>query len=333
MKTFRLGSQGLEVSALGLGCMGMGTTYSRPDEQESRATIARALERGVTLFDTAEVYGPFTNEMLVGNALKGKRDRVVIATKVGFEFTDQGRRVVVNGLSRVTGEPAYIRKAVERSLGRLATDYIDLLYLHRIDPHTPIEETIGLLGELVREGKVRFIGVSEASQETIRRAHATHPLTAVQSEYSMFERGIERDGVLSTVRELGIGLVSYSPLGRGFLTGSLRSLDHLVATDFRRTDPRFQAVNLKTNIKLVERITGLAESKGVTPAQLAIAWVMHAGTVPIPGTTKVQNLDQNIAAADIKLSHDDLVAVNEAVPVGAAVGDRYGPGMIELLDH
>ena len=245
MKIVQLGSQGMTVSAQGLGCMGMSATYGPSNEQENLATLARARDLGVTLFDTAEVYGPFTNEALLGKAFTGKRDKVVIATKVGFQFTDDRKLAMVHGKPLVTGDPAYVRKAVEGSLRRLRTDFVDLLYLHRIDPDTPIEETVSALAGLVKEGKVRYIGVSEASPATIRRAHAVHPLTAVQTEYSLFERGVEHNGVLQTVRELGIGFVSYSPLGRGFLSGDLKDLDKLAADDFRRFDPCFQGATCK----------------------------------------------------------------------------------------
>ena len=335
MRAANLGSEGLVVSAEGFGCMGMSTTYgpAYEHEQENLATLARAVELGVTLFDTAEVYGPFMNEELVGKAFAGKRDRVTIATKVGFRFTDDGKIAVVEGKPQVSGEPSHIRTAVEGSLRRLRSDFIDLLYLHRIDPNTPIEVTIGALSQLVKEGKVRHIGVSEASAQTIRRAHAVHPLTAVQTEYSLFERGVERDGVLATVRELGIGFVSYSPLGRGFLTGGLKGTDQLDATDFRRLDPRFQGENLEANLRLVDRITELAEAKGVKASQLAIAWTMSAGTVPIPGTRRIKYLEENVAAADITLTNDDLKALDAAAPVGAASGERYSAEMMEQLGH
>lgn len=335
MRSVKLGNQGLVVSAEGLGCMGMSTTYgpAYENEEENLATLARAVELGVTLFDTAEVYGPFMNEALVGKALAGKRDRVVIATKVGFCFTDDGKIASVDGKPIITGDPARIRKAVEGSLRRLMTDFIDLLYLHRIDPDTPIEDTVAALSQLVKEGKVRYIGVSEASARTIRSAHAVHPLTAVQMEYSLFERGVERDGVLATVRELGIGFISYSPLGRGFLTGELKGTDQLHATDFRRLDPRFQAENLEANLRLVERITQLADAKGVKPSQLAIAWTMSVGTVPIPGTRRIKYLEENVAAADIALTNDDLKELDAAAPVGAATGERYSAEMMEQLGH
>jgi aryl-alcohol dehydrogenase-like predicted oxidoreductase len=333
MKIVQLGSLGLAVSAEGLGCMGMSTTYGPADERESLVTLARAVELGVTLFDTAEVYGPFSNEILLGKAFHGKRDKVVIATKVGFQFTNAGKLAMVDGQPVVTGKPDDVRSAVEGSLGRLRTDYIDLLYLHRIDPTTRIEETIGVLAQLVREGKVRFIGVSEASALTIRKAHATHPLTAVQSEYSLFERGVETNEVLATVRKLGIGFVSYSPLGRGLLAGKLKSLDELDATDFRRSDPRFQSEHLAANISLIGRITAIAQAKGVKPSQLAIAWTIQFGTVPIPGTRRVKFLEDNITAADITLTDDELKMLDVAIPIGAASGNRYSVGMMRTLER
>jgi aryl-alcohol dehydrogenase-like predicted oxidoreductase len=332
MKIVKLGNQGMKVSAQGLGCMGMSVTYGPSDEQESLATLARAVDLGVTLFDTAEVYGPFLNETLLGKAFQGKRDKVVISSKVGFSFRND-QMVIVNGLPVVTGKPADIQKAVEGSLSRLKTDYLDLLYLHRIDPTTPIEDTIGALAGLVKQVKIRFIGVSEASVQTIRKAHATHPLTAVQTEYSLFERGVEANGVLAAVRELGIGFVSYSPLGRGFLTGELKNPDQLDATDFRRTDPRFQGENLKANMKLVDKITEIAIAKGVKPSQLAIAWAIHHGTVPIPGTRRIKYLEENVAAANITFTDAELKALDDAAPIGAATGDRYATGIMKTLNQ
>jgi aryl-alcohol dehydrogenase-like predicted oxidoreductase len=333
MRTIPLGNQDLAVSVEGLGCMGMSTTYGPSDEQEALATLGRALDLGVTFFDTAEAYGPFMNEELVGKAFAGKRDRIVLATKVGFRYTDDGKLAMDGGQPLVTGDPTHIRKAVEGSLRRLRTDVIDLIYLHRIDPATPIEVTVGALAGLVHDGKVRYIGLSEASAATIRKAHAVHPLTAVQMEYSLFEREAEHNGVLDTARELGIGFVSYSPLGRGFLTGALKDLDNLHATDFRRYDPRFQGENLQANLRLVERLTEIAEAKGVKPSQLAIAWTMQAGTVPIPGTRRIKYLEENVAAADITLSADELAALEQAAPFGAAAGERYSPGMLATLGH
>ncbi|MDB5562827.1 MAG: aldo/keto reductase [Hyphomicrobiales bacterium] len=327
MESRKLGSQGLTVSAEGLGCMGMSAFYGPSDEAENLATIARALELGITFFDTAEIYGPFKNEMLLAKAFAGKRDKVIIATKVGSEVTDDGQRLAVNGT------PGYIRKAIERSLRHLQTDYVDLYYLHRIDPQVPIEETVGALRDLVAEGKVRYIGVSEAAPATIRRAHAVHPLTAVQTEYSLFERSVENNDVLDTVRELGIGFVPYSPLGRGFLTGTIQNTATLDATDFRRGDPRLQGDNFAANMRLVEKIKAIAESRGITPSQLALAWVMSQGTVPIPGTRRLKYLEENVAATAVSLSDDDLAALDEAAPIGAAAGDRYPEVGMKGLNH
>jgi aryl-alcohol dehydrogenase-like predicted oxidoreductase len=313
--------------------MGMSAAYGPSDEQENLATLARALELGVTLFDTAEVYGPFMNEELLGKAFAGRRDKVVLSTKVGFRFTEEGELAMEGGKPFVSGKPAYICKAVEGSLRRLKTDFVDLIYLHRIDPSTPIEDTIGALAELVREGKARYIGVSEASAKTIQKAHTVHPLTAVQTEYSLFERGVEHNDVLETIRELGIGLVSYSPLGRGFLTGELKNLDKLAPTDFRRFDPRFQGENLRANLRLVDRVTKIATAKGVQPSQLAIAWTMNVGTVPIPGTRRVKYLEENVAAAEITLTQAELKVLDEAAPFGAAIGERYSAAMMEQLNH
>ncbi|NKJ08400.1 aldo/keto reductase [Rhizobium sp. SG741] len=333
MRQIPLGTQGLVVSAQGLGCMGMSAAYGSGDEQESLRTLAQALDHGVTFFDTAEVYGPFTNEELLGTAFAGKRDAVVLATKVGFQYTSNGDLAMVDGKPIVTGKPSEIRVAVEGSLRRLRTDFVDLVYLHRIDPLTPIEETIGELATLVRDGKVRTIGVSEASAITIRKAHAIHPLTAVQSEFSLFEREVERDEVLKTIRELRIGFVAYSPLGRGLLSGALTDLNQLAPDDFRRFDPRFQGGNLQANLRLVERIKEIAVARNVTPSQLAIAWTMNVGAVPIPGTKRSKYLAENIAAADLILRPDELAALNEAAPIGAATGDRYSPAMMETLGH
>lgn len=333
MKQVELGTQGLVVSAQGLGCMGMSTTYGPSDEHENIETLARALDLGVTFFDTAEVYGPYLNEALLGRAFAGKRDKVVFATKVGFRFTAAGTLAMVDGRPVVSGEPVHLRAAVEGSLRRLRTGCIDLLYLHRIDPATPVEDTMGALARLVQEGKVRYLGVSEASAATIRKAHAVHPLTAVQTEYSLFERGVERNGVLAAVRELGIGFVSYAPLGRGFLSGQLRNLDQLAPTDFRRFDPRFQGEHLRANLRLADHIAALASARGMEPSQLAIAWALHAGTVPIPGTRRVKYLEENVAATEVTLSADELRALDEAMPFGAAAGDRYAAGMMETVGH
>jgi aryl-alcohol dehydrogenase-like predicted oxidoreductase len=327
MEQRKLGSQGMTVSAEGLGCMGMSAFYGPSDEAENLATLARALDLGINFFDTAEIYGPFKNEILLAKAFAGKRDKVQIATKVGSEVTDSGERLAVNGTA------AYIKKAIDRSLKHLNTDYVDLYYLHRIDPKVEIEESIGALADLVKAGKVRYIGVSEAAPATLRRAHKVHPLTALQTEYSLFERSPESNDVLATVRELGIGFVSYSPLGRGFLTGQITSVADLDSSDFRRSDPRLSAENFERNLQLVERIKAVAAGKGVTPSQLALAWVMQQGTVPIPGTRRIKYLEDNAGAAAITLSPADLAALDEAVPVGAAAGDRYPPQGMASLNH
>jgi len=317
-----LGTQGLEVSALGLGCMGMSEFYgtsAERDEERSIATIHRALELGVTFLDTADMYGPFTNERLVGRAIADRRDEVVLATKFGVERNaeDPTRR-------GINGSPAYVRAACEGSLERLGVETIDLYYQHRVDSQVPIEETVGAMAELVAEGKVRYLGLSEAAPATIRRAHAVHPISALQSEYSLWTRDPE-DAVLPTLREFGIGLVAYSPLGRGFLTGQIASIDDLAPDDFRRQSPRFQGENFGRNLELVERVRELATEKGVTPGQLALAWVLNQGpdVVPIPGTKRVEYLEENLAAADIELGQEDAARLDEAAPAGAAAGERY----------
>lgn len=327
MEQRKLGSQGLTVSVEGLGCMGMSAFYGPSDEAENLSTLARAIELGINFFDTAEIYGPFKNEILLAKALAGKRDKVQIATKVGSEVTDAGERLAVNGT------PDYIRKAIDRSLRHLGTDYVDLYYLHRIDPQVQIEESIGALKELVEAGKVRYIGVSEASPATLRRAHKVHPLTALQTEYSLFERTPEENDVLATIRELGIGFVSYSPLGRGLLTGQIKSIDDLAADDFRRSNPRWMGDNFAKNLALVDRINAVAAKKGVTAGQIALAWTIAQGTVPIPGTRRIKYLEENAGAADIKLTVDDLRTLEDAAPVGAAAGDRYTPQGMAGLNH
>ncbi len=318
METRKLGSQGLAVSALGLGCMGMSEFYAGADEQESIATIHRAIELGVTLLDTADMYGPFKNEELVGRAIEGKRDRVVLATKFGNQRGKDGAFLGVNG------RPEYVREACDGSLRRLGVERIDLYYQHRVDPKVPIEETVGAMAELVRAGKVRFLGMSEAAPATIRRAHAVHPISALQTEYSLWSRDPE-DEILPTVRELGIGFVAYSPLGRGFLTGRFRRFEELPADDYRRHSPRFQGENFQKNLRLVEKIRELAAEKKVRPAELALAWVLARGrdVVAIPGTTTREHLEENVAAASIRLSKEDLARIDAVAPKGAAAGDRY----------
>jgi len=314
----RLGTQGLETSALGLGCMGMSEFYGTADEGEAIATIHRALELGVNFLDTADAYGPFKNERLVGRAIKDRRDEVVLATKFGSVRTEQGERLGIRG------DREYVLAACNASLERLGTDHIDVYYQHRVDPNTPIEETVGAMAELVEQGKVRYLGLSEAAAETIRRAHAVHPISALQSEYSLWTRDVE-DEILPAIRELRIGLVAYSPLGRGFLSGRIHSVDDLEASDFRRANPRFQGENFQKNLELVERVEELAAEKGCTAAQIALAWVLAQGEdiVPIPGTTRVKNLEENVAALDVELSDEELRDLEAVFPKGAAAGDRY----------
>lgn len=327
MKMRKLGRNGPEVSAVGLGCMGMSAFYGGADEAQSIAVIHRALDLGVTLFDTAEMYGPHTNEVLVGKALKGRRDEAFIATKFGINRQPDGSAVT-------DGSPANVRRAVEGSLSRLGVDHIDLYYQHRIDPNTPIEETVGAMAELVKEGKVRFIGLSEAAPATLRRAQAEHPITALQTEYSLWSRDPE-DELLGVVRELGIGFVPYSPLGRGFLSGEIKSIDDLAPDDFRRTNPRFAGDNFQKNLDLVDAVGAIAADKGVTAAQLALAWVLAQGDdlVPIPGTRRISTLEQNAAAADIVLTQDDLARIEAVFPRGAAAGERYAPGGMSSLNR
>ncbi|HEX4670359.1 MAG TPA: aldo/keto reductase [Solirubrobacterales bacterium] len=318
METRKLGSNGPEVSAEGLGCMGMSEFYGSADQAEAKQVIQRALDLGVTFLDTADMYGPFTNEKLVGEAIDGRRDEVVLATKFGNVRGENGERLGVRG------DAEYVRRCCEDSLRRLGVERIDLYYQHRVDPEVPIEETVGAMGELVEQGKVAHLGLSEAAPETIRRAQATHPIAALQTEYSLWSRDPE-DEILPTVRELGIGFVAYSPLGRGFLTGRFRSIDDLPEDDFRRLSPRFEGENFDRNLELVERVEEIAEEKGVAAGQLALAWVLAQGDdiVPIPGTKHVQYLEQNVAAAAIELSEEDLRRIDEAAPAGAASGERY----------
>ena len=322
MKTRMLG-QRLRVSAMGLGCMGMSDFYGGRDEAEAIATIHHALDIGITFLDTADMYGSGRNEELIGRAIRGRREGVVIATKFGNMRNPDG------SFKGVNGRPEYVRQACESSLARLGVDTIDLYYQHRVDPQTPIEDTVGAMGELVRAGKVRFLGLSEAAPLTIRRAHAVHPITALQTEYSLWSRDPE-DEILPTVRELGIGFVAYSPLGRGFLTGQIRNLDDLDADDYRRTSPRFQGENFSRNLNLVDEIRALAAEKGCTPSQLALAWVLAQGDgiVPIPGTKRRTYLDENVGALDIRLTGDELQRIDRVIPPGAASGERYpGYGM------
>lgn len=317
MKTRTLG-QDLVVSEQGLGCMGMSEFYGRADESEAIATIQRALELGVTLLDTADMYGPFTNEKLVGRAISDRREQVVLATKFGNERREDGSWVGING------KPEYVHKACEASLTRLGVDHIDLYYQHRVDKTVPIEDTVGAMAELVKEGKVRHIGLSEASPQTIRRAHTVHPITALQTEYSLWTRD-PQDAVLPTVRELGIGFVAYSPLGRGFLSGKYKKPEDLPEDDFRRHHPRFQGENFEQNLRLVERIEQIARKKQVTAGQLALAWVLAQGDdiVPIPGTKHRSYLEENVGASEIELSMDDLARIGEAAPAGGTAGQRY----------
>jgi aryl-alcohol dehydrogenase-like predicted oxidoreductase len=318
MKTKKLGQQGLEVSAEGLGCMGMSEFYGQADENEALRTIRRAVELGVNFLDTADMYGPFTNERLVGRAIADRRHEVVVATKFGNVRDENGGRLGIRG------DAEYVRQACDGSLQRLGVDHIDLYYQHRVDKEVEIEETVGAMKELVDAGKVRYLGLSEASPDTIRRAHAVHPISALQTEYSLWSRDPE-DGILPTIRELGIGFVAYSPLGRGFLSGRFQSPDDFEKGDFRKYHPRFQGENFQKNLQLVERVKQIGDEKGVTPGQLALAWVMAQGDdiVPIPGTTKVKNLEENVAAAAIELTEDDLRRLDELAPKGVAAGDRY----------
>jgi aryl-alcohol dehydrogenase-like predicted oxidoreductase len=331
MQKRKLGTSNLEVSAIGLGCMGMsqsyGTTEER-DERESIATVHRAIELGVTFFDTAEAYGPYTNEELLARALKGRRDRVIIATKFGFKFDANG------AITGMDSRPEHIREAVEGSLRRLQTDHIDLLYQHRVDPAVPVEDVVGTMADLVREGKVRFLGLSEAGEQTIRRAHAVHPISALQSEYSLWERNLE-PRVIPLLRELGIGLVPFAPLGRGFLTGAVKRAEEYPEGDYRRNDPRYHGENFDANMRAASSVRELAGRKGVTPAQIALAWLLHKGPdiVPIPGTKRRRYLEENVGAADVSLNAEEMAELDTALSPEKVAGPRYGPQQMAQVDR
>ncbi len=327
MQKRKLGSQGLEVSALGLGCMGMSWAYGAADEDESLATLDRALELGITFFDTAEAYGPFKNEELLGRALKGKRDGIVLATKFGWRFK--------NGkLEGTDSHPKHIKEVAEQSLQRLQTDHIDLFYQHRVDPEVPIEDVAGAVADLVREGKVRHFGLSEAGEQTIRRAHKVFPVTALQSEYSLWERNLEPK-IIPLLRELGIGLVPFSPLGRGFLSGSAKPAEEYPEGDYRKGDPRFQGENFKANQQAATIVAEVAKSIGATPSQVALAWLLHKGDdiVPIPGTKQRKNLEDNVGAVDVSLSTDDMQKLNDALRPEAIAGPRYNEKQMAYVDR
>lgn len=328
MNTRKLGSQGLEVSALGLGCMGMSEFYGHGDETEAIATIHRAIELGVTFLDTADMYGPFTNEVLVGKAIADRRDQVVLATKFGNVRGPNGEYLGIRG------DADYVRQACDASLKRLGVDHIDLYYQHRVDPNTPIEETVGAMADLVKAGKVRYLGLSEAAPETIRRAHAVHPISALQTEYSLWSREPEQK-ILPTVRELGIGYVAYSPLGRGFLTGQIRRIEDLAEDDYRRHSPRFQGENFQKNLDLVAEIEQMAQEKGCTPAQLALAWLLAQGEdiVPIPGTKSRARLEENVGALDVQVTAEDRARIDRILPPGAAAGERYAAPQMQALNR
>lgn len=333
LKKVKLGSEGLIVPNIGLGCMGMSKIagadiYGKADEKEAIATIHRSLELGGNFLDTADLYGPLENERLVAKAIKGNRDSYKIATKFGFEIDDNEQLTW-----KFNGKKDYVKKAVERSLKNLGTDFIDLYYLHRLDPDTPIEETVGAMSDLVKEGKVGYIGLSEVSSNTIKRAHKIHPLTAVQTEYSLFERTVEEAGILKTLEELGIGFVAYSPLSRGFFNGEIKSPEDFAADDFRRSIPRFQGENFYKNIELLKAIEKLALAKNITTSQLAISWITSKGFLPIPGTKRVKYVEENIAAAGIILSKEELERLDNIVPLGTSTGDRYDAVNMKTVDQ
>jgi len=333
IKKVKLGSEGLIVPNIGLGCMGMSKIagadiYGKADEKQATATIHRSLELGGNFLDTADLYGPLENERLVAKAIKGNRDSYKIATKFGFEIDDNEQLTW-----KFNGKKDYVKKAVERSLKNLGTDFIDLYYLHRLDPDTPIEETVGAMADLVKEGKVGYIGLSEVSSNTIKRAHKIHPLTAVQTEYSLFERSVEEAGILNTLKELGIGFVAYSPLSRGFFNGEIKSPEDFAADDFRRSIPRFQGENFYKNIELLKAIEKLALAKNITTSQLAISWITSKGFLPIPGTKRVKYVEENIAAAGIILSKEELERLDNIVPLGTSTGDRYDAVNMKTVDQ
>lgn len=334
LKKRRLGSQGLEVSELGLGCMGMSQSYGIPNDAESIATIHHAIELGVTFFDTAEVYGPYTNEQLLGRALKGQRDKVVIATKFGFRIANGKETTANSHMGGLNSHPAHIRQVVDESLKRLDIDYIDLLYQHRVDPAIPIEDVVGCMAELVKEGKIRFLGLSEAGEDSIRRAHRTYPISALQSEYSLWERNLEPQ-IIPLLRDLDIGLVPFSPLGRGFLTGKTKRAEDYQEHDFRVGDPRMQGSNYDTNMEIVTTLIKIANNKSVTPAQIALAWLLHKGQdiVPIPGTKQRKYLQENINATKISLSITDMKELDEALPQKGIAGARYSQKHMIYVDR